>query len=77
MPDNTSFMCAVLKLDYDFQLRAGRLFMEDGDCCDMTGCINEFKKIDNGVKSIATFSGDRRDTTYVLIGEEWEAFSAG
>jgi hypothetical protein len=73
---HTGLMCHALALHYDFDKQAGRLWMPEGECCDMAGCIDAFKKIDEGVKSIATFSGDRTDTTYVLFSKGWEAICA-
>ena len=56
--------CCVRSVSYDFRKRAGRLDMEDGDCCDMTGCIHFFQAIDPDVRKIETFSGDARDIAY-------------
>jgi hypothetical protein len=68
--------CAPLELTYDFQTAAGQLFMADGHCCDMQGCIGVFLAIDPHVSAIATFSGIDKDTVYTRYGERWEAASA-
>lgn len=57
--------CDVRAVRYDFDKKVGELFMDDGDCCDFTGCIDLFLRIDPAVKRINTFSGEAEDTIYV------------
>lgn len=65
--------CLVQRLEYDFARRAGVLYLADHNCTDMRGCIDLFKAIDPRVKDIVTIAGKRRDTSYRLIGEKWQA----
>jgi hypothetical protein len=64
------------KVSYDFRERCGRLDIEGGDCCDMSGCIAFFKAIDPDVQTIDTFSGSERDTGYVKRSWGWQAVCA-
>lgn len=65
--------CHVQKLTYDFKEKVGHLFLEDGDCTSMSGCIKLFQAIDPRVVGILTIAGGRQDTGYVQIGGKWEA----
>lgn len=64
MAQNDKLHCDVLKIEYDFEARAGRLLMAEENCCDMGGCIGLFEGIDSHVMLIETFSGDEADTLY-------------
>jgi hypothetical protein len=48
--------------------------MDEGNCCDMRGCIELFERIDPEVRTIYTFAGDEPDTIYKREGKEWHAF---
>src|SRR4051812_31840919 len=67
-------MCCVVSLAYDFRSRTGRLCMEEGDCCDMQGCLDLFRKIDPNVEEVITFSGQERDTVYRKENKDWKAY---
>ena len=62
----SELQCDVLKLQYDFIMLEGTLDMPEGNCCDMRGCIDLFKKIDPRVSRISTFAGGVQDTAYRL-----------
>ena len=64
---------AVDSLAYDFNAATGRLYMPDGVCTDMSGCIALFTAIDPKVRHIVTFAGGKQDTTYHRDGAHWEA----
>jgi|SRR6516165_85640 hypothetical protein len=49
---------------YSFNNRVGKLFMPEGCCCDMSGCINLFRRIDPKVQFIETWAGETLDTCY-------------
>ena len=67
-------MCEPHSIEYDFKSRLGVLRMADGDCCDMTGCINVFMRMDQEVSKILTYSGDKPETVYVKRSDgEWRA----
>jgi hypothetical protein len=70
LPD---LLCEVLSFSYNFETKEGRLDMPIGNCCDMNGCINLFKKIDSGVREVKTFSGGILDASYSGIATGWEA----
>lgn len=65
--------CRVVSLAYDFRSHMGQLYLLDGDCCDMTGCIALFEGIDPKVTTINTHSGDQADTMYHKEGTVWSA----
>ena len=67
-------MCEPLRMEYDFTRRRGLLFMANGDCCDMDGCISIFKAIDQDVTLIETWSGEMPDTYYARTSTDaWQA----
>jgi hypothetical protein len=79
-PYGGKFMCEVRSIAYDFDRRLGRLYMAEGNCCDMSGCIGFFVGVDPAVRHIETFAGDMPDTVYVRDGDlpaghrlEWTA----
>jgi hypothetical protein len=53
----------------------GRLIMTPGACCDMSGCIALFERIDPQVRRIETFSGDKPDTAYTYSFDEGKWFA--
>ena len=65
--------CAVHGLDYDFTTRTGTLHMANGHCCDMSGAIAMFERIDPAVETIRTNAGDVSDTAYRRRGDGWVA----
>jgi hypothetical protein len=75
----TDLWCEVQSLTYDFPSRRGRLYMPWGNCCDMTGCIALFERIDPDCALIETYEGNERgkgyqaDTIYRLTEAGWEA----
>jgi hypothetical protein len=66
-------MCYVERLDYCFASRQGTLYVREGNCTDMLGCIALFQAIDQRVRRIQTASGTRPDAAYILDGGEWTA----
>jgi hypothetical protein len=68
--------CEVDRLEYNFVKRIGRLYMADGDRCDMSACVQMFMAIDRHVKRIETFSGAEQDTMYGPSGPrgEWVSY---
>lgn len=73
-PWDDRLMCHVVSLAYDFRSHMGQVYMLDGNCCDMTGCLSLFQGIDPKVTAIETYSGDKADTVYRKEDEEWSAF---
>ena len=65
------------RVAYDFDQQRGWLLQASGTCCDMTGCIALFKRIDPNVKIIETFSGRRADVRYVKQDGKWRAQPGG
>jgi hypothetical protein len=77
LPFNDETQCYVERLEYDFERRAGKLFMGENSCTDMRGCTRLFTRIDPGVELIETFADPpnaRRDTTYRRIAGKWYAY---
>ena len=71
--DRPDLKCYVTNLEYDFWARRGVLFMADGNCTDMRGCIRLFEAIDSNVTFIVTMSGGALDTCYDKRSGEWKA----
>jgi len=65
--------CFVHELRYDFNARVGHLMMEDESCTDMAGAIELFRRIDPGVREIATYAGGHPDTGHVFRDGDWQA----
>jgi len=55
---------AVNGLAYSFANHFGKLAMYERCCCDMSGCINLFRRIDPDVACIETWAGRELDTCY-------------
>lgn len=72
---NEQLKCGLTKYAYDFPTQYGELYFPEGDCCDMTGAIEFFKKIDKDVSLIVTFSGEKADTSYRKGRDSWYAFN--
>jgi hypothetical protein len=68
-------MTRVVRLEYDFDTRHGRLYMEPHCNCDMGACIELFEKIDPEVFFIVTIAGDRQDTIYRKHQNGWYALT--
>jgi hypothetical protein len=67
--------CTVEGLIYDFERHIGRLEMPPACCCDMSGCINLFRRIDADVRQIETRSDGKSDAFYWRHPNgQWEAF---
>jgi hypothetical protein len=66
--------CEAYRLDYNCKTKIGHLYMAEGDCCDMVGCIQRFRKIDSEVREIRTYAGAVKDTFYQRNDEgDWRA----
>jgi hypothetical protein len=72
-PYSSDFQAFVKSLTYDFENTAGRLEMVEGDCCDMDGCVELFKRLDERVQRIETYAGGQWHATYVVRDGDWEA----
>jgi len=67
-------VCRVVGLSYDFAVKRGDLFMVGEDCCDMDGCLDLFRAIDEGCLAVHTHNAEGYDTTYWRHpGGEWHA----
>jgi hypothetical protein len=65
---------AVHSIAYDFDLRVGVIEMPAHYCCDMSGAIAYFKKIDPDVRQVQTYEARVADIVYTLTDEgEWLA----
>jgi hypothetical protein len=64
----------VIRLECDFAHHQGFVFMKDGSCTDMSGCVNLFRAIDPDVRVVFTMSGEQRSTTYEKLPDgTWRA----
>jgi hypothetical protein len=68
---------SVTGFEYSFVHHTGRLYMPRGCCCDMTDCVNFFRKIDPDVEAIRTFAGIEEDTAYQRHDGKWRASHKG
>jgi hypothetical protein len=62
----------VSSLSYNFELRAGSLFMPDGCTVDVDGLVAMFTALDRNVVTISTFAGTKH-TTYHRTPTGWTA----
>jgi hypothetical protein len=69
----TDLQCDVVRLAYDFATNVGALQMPPDNCCDMSGCIALFERIDADVTRIETMAGSKPDTIYRRTSEGWRA----
>ena len=70
---NPELMSYVKRIEYDYALQCGNVFMPDGTCTDMTGAITLFTRLDPNVKRIDTFADGVLDTRYMLQHGKWNA----
>ena len=70
-------ICFVDSLSYDFNSHTGKLYVANGGCCDMTGCIKLFKAIDPQVTTILPYSGGKEDVYYKKVDTKWKSYSPG
>lgn len=70
---NDQLACFVKSISYDYDAKRGRLNMEERNCCDMSGCIDLFTRIDPDVNRIHTYTGNTPDTYYIHKRGEWTA----
>ena len=47
--------------------------MAETNACDMAGCIAMFQRIDTKLQAMQTKAGNVDDTSYQLVGKEWQA----
>jgi hypothetical protein len=66
-------VCRVVDLSYDFRKRRGCISLAAGNCCDGTGCLELFLRIDPMVQEIHTFAGGEPDTIYERTSGRWKA----
>jgi hypothetical protein len=73
---NRKLVCHVHRIVYHYGKRVGILEMSEGDCCDMTACLDLFLGIDLEVERIHTYSGEKPDTMYCKRDGEWQSVKA-
>jgi len=66
---------SVRRIDVDLEQHVATVYMHDGSCTDLSGCILLISLIDPNVTRISTFAGDERDTEYRLKSNgRWIAY---
>ena len=60
-------------LSYDPKTRVGRLDIVAGGCCDMSGCVAAFERVDDQVQRIETYSGSKPAAVYLRRHGRWSA----
>ncbi|MFZ0916675.1 MAG: hypothetical protein WAN04_07255, partial [Candidatus Udaeobacter sp.] len=63
----------VVRITYDFEQCAGKLYQDMLCYCDMTECIEFFKRVDPEVRKIQTYVAGEEDTAYWLKHGGWIA----
>lgn len=77
MPVNRhDLQCEVIKLDYDFENQAGRLWIAETQTPDQSGLTKIFIAIDPNAKLIEVFAGDRPDCVFKLGPSGWESVTS-
>ena len=56
-----------------YATQVGALQMPPDTCCDMSGCIALFERIDVDVTRIETMAGSKPDMIYRRTSEGWRA----
>jgi|GEM_PF-6637084 len=64
--------CRLVKVNYDWPNRTGKLFMADGSNCDWSEAVRLFKSIDPEVEAVEAYAGGNPDTRYVRQDGEWQ-----
>lgn len=68
--------CGLIGLRYDVESRTGHLDLQG--CCDMSGAIHLFQRIDPGVRRITTTNNGQHDTIYRRLPDwQWQAINDG
>lgn len=57
-------VCEIVRIQHNFKTHKSIIHFPAANCCDMSGCIRLFERIDKDVVQIKTFSGRDRDTMY-------------
>ena len=66
--------CYLRSIYYDVKKHIGVAVFPKGNCCDMSGCIKMFKRIDKQCLHIITYAGKYIDTSYHLDPDgKWES----
>lgn len=75
---NDEAQCFVHFINYDYISGVGSIMMLTGNCCDMSGTIRLFERIDKNVNSIISYypEGDP-DTVYIKVAGKWQARRSG
>ena len=64
--------CGVIKLKYDFDVSHGDIYLPERHRCDMKGCIDLFKSIDEDVITISVYHVDILESLFRLVNGKWE-----
>lgn len=70
---NRELMSYVRRIEYDYALQCGNVYMPASGCTDMAGAINLFTRIDPNVRRIDTFADGVLDTQYKFQHGKWGA----
>lgn len=62
MPKLPWIGCDLLRLEYDFQKQAAILYLNEGDCVEMTSALKLVLNIDKDARTIRTIAGTKEDT---------------
>ena len=68
---HNQLICFVERIEYDFDTKQGKLWMKEGDYCNMPACVKMFQALDPNVNLIITYSGEMLDTGYRLMQDGW------
>ena len=67
--------CPVIRLEYSFEKRQGNLYIDAGNCVDMSAAIHLFEGIDPDVISIGIVTGVIPYIGYfrMYTGDDWNS----
>ena len=68
---DNEMMTDVVGFQYSYETRHGVVFLGEGCCSDMNGCITFFERIDADVRSVKTVSDGEPDVYYLRGPKGW------
>lgn len=66
-------MCDVSEIRIDVKNKQGFLVLPEMNYPDMSSTVRCFTSVDPEIEVIQTYVGDKPDTVYVKVGNEWQA----
>lgn len=67
-------MCGLNRVREEKNTQTVIMYFPEYHCCDMGGAIIVAERFNPDVRNIQTYSGDRTDTFYQKVDNEWRSF---